>query len=350
MRKSKQTFISDVIRFTCLSGAFFLYSAGVSAADLPTNGSIISGSGSIGVPSDRVMNVSGLDNTIIKWGSFDIGMQNTVNFTGKDGASFNVLNYVSGGAMSSIYGTLNGKGGNVYLVNPAGVFIGSSASIDVGSLYVSNRRIEALENGSSVGNADIASLVSGATPASGAELMSLGYISANKITFDGDRVVLNTERLIDADRETGNEMRKLGAENINVITNDREQVLLGFDAYDEQNGYALSDELASLELANVRVRDAAGNAGVSEVVTGKDGYMWIYTLTQLQAMNTNLSGKYALLGGIDATITEEEGKSFQAIGDEANPFTGVLDGLRNPAEEGADFAIFDLHIQANGRE
>ncbi len=348
MRKSKQTFISNVIRFTCLSGAFFLYSAGVSAADLPTNGSIISGSGSIGVPSDRVMNVSGLDNTIIKWGSFDIGMQNTVNFTGKDGASFNVLNYVSGGAMSSIYGTLNGKGGNVYLVNPAGVFIGGSASIDVGSLYVSNRRIEALENGSSVGNADIASLVSGATPASGAELMSLGYISANKITFDGDRVVLNTERLIDADRETGNEMRKLGAENINVITNDREQVLLGFDAYDEQNGYALSDELASLELANVRVRDAAGNAGASEVVTGKDGYMWIYTLTQLQAMNSNLSGKYALLGGIDATITEEEGKSFQAIGDEANPFTGVLDGLRNPAEEGADFAIFDLHIQANG--
>ena len=64
---------------------------------------------------------------IIKWDKFDVGGSATVNFKG-DVNGYNTLNYVNGGNISQIYGTINANNnGNIYIVNPAGVQIGNSA-------------------------------------------------------------------------------------------------------------------------------------------------------------------------------------------------------------------------------
>ena len=82
-------------------------------------------------------------NGVIKWDSFNVGANAAVTFEG-DKQGFNTLNYVSSGnGMSQIYGAIDAtNGGNIYIVNPAGVEIGSSAQINVGSLYVSNRNLD----------------------------------------------------------------------------------------------------------------------------------------------------------------------------------------------------------------
>lgn len=79
-------------------------------------------------------------NAVIKWDDFSIGANAEVNFSRENGGNFNVLNYVDSGKVSQIYGGINAKDGNVFVVNTAGAIIGKSAQINVGSLYVSNKR------------------------------------------------------------------------------------------------------------------------------------------------------------------------------------------------------------------
>lgn len=73
-----------------------------------------------------------------------------------------------------------------------------------------------------------------------------------------------------------------------------------------------------------------------------NGYMWVEDIEQLQAVNDNLSGQYALRNSIDATATQDwvdsSGKGFVSIGSEGegNSFTGKFDGL--------DYNIFNLNI------
>lgn len=153
-------------------------------------------------------------NAIIKWKDFSIGANATVNFSEKDGGKFNTLNYVNGGNLSQIYGTINATNGNIYIVNPAGVQIGNSAQINVGSLYVSNKnmsddQLKAFQNDAKV---DAPYSIHG--DRSNAELMSLGNINAaNKVTFDGNRIVLDVDRV-------KNGQTLLGADNITIKTTE----------------------------------------------------------------------------------------------------------------------------------
>ena len=337
MKRSKR--INHLIRLTCLAGALFCYNAAgyaevMSNTALPTGGALVAGnaSGFTGPVSGNIMNITGIDNAVIRWKSFDIGSIATVNFSGKEG--FNVLNYVaSGGNMSQIHGTLNAKGGNVYLVNPAGVFIGKSAQIDVSSLYVSNKKITALENwqeGSAKLTQTPSDLIKGSVSASAAELMSLGHINATKVTFEGDRIVLDTEYV------TNGTDTPIGAENINIIAPKKDDVVLGYKAYKgsgADKGYKQTDAEKNTALANFKTASDQNYTSLTKA----DGYMWIEDVEQLQAMNTNLTGNYALRNGIDATNTKEN--PFNPIAS----FKGKLDGLAGRVE-GVDFGIFDLHV------
>lgn len=147
-------------------------------------------------------------NGIIKWDSFDVGGSATVNFRG-DAGGYNVLNYVNGANASQIYGTINANNnGNIFIVNPAGVQIGNSAQINVGSLYVSNNEMNDDNFNHFMNNADPNNIINYALQGKSTEaaLMSLGNINANHVTFEGDgRIVIDSERLKD---EAGND--KLG--------------------------------------------------------------------------------------------------------------------------------------------
>ena len=284
------------------------------------NGLNFAGIGSITKPNDLTMNVHQANqNAVIKWESFDVGGSATVNFT-SDKSNFNTLNYVNSGAASQIYGTINGLGGNIYVVNTAGVQIGPSAQINVGSLHVSNKNLdnvdwEAINNV----NPDINSIMGQGTTGDAA-LMSLGNINATNVTFEGDgRIVIDSERI-------KNENVKLTSDKIFINTNDKNNVVIGYEAYENGSytGVAKTEELATLN--------------GSDKLTKADGYMWVEDVEQLQAIGENaetLTGNYALRNSIDGT----EANDFKAIGSDT-AFKGNFDGI--------DYNIFNLNI--NGTE
>ena len=310
-----------------LAGSAVMYTLPLHAATsvignntLPTGGSFVHGNGSITSAGLEMNVIQNGQNAVIKWGSFDVGGSATVNFSSKGAYAnnFNTLNYVNSASASQIYGTINAQGGNIFIVNPAGVQIGNSAQINVGSLYVSSNTLNdsALKN--FYNNAGKEKFVLGGTRNADIELMSLGNINANKVTFEGNgRIVIDSERLKDV---AGTE--KLTADKIFVNTKDKNNVVIGYDAY--ENG----------SYANVINTQKLVTLNGSEKLTKADGYMWVEDVNQLQAINTNLSGNYALRNSIDATSTEQKG--FTAIGSDNDAFKGKFDGI--------DYNIFGLTI------
>ena len=286
------------------------------------------------------MNITqSVNNAVITWDKFDVGGSATVNFKGPE-SGYNTLNYVNaGGSMSQIYGTINANNsGNIFIVNPAGVQIGNSAQINVGSLYVSNKTFSddllKTVNDTTVMN----KFMKNGTANADAALMSLGNINANKVTFEGNgRIVIDSERI-------KNENTNLTADEIFINTNDKNNVVIGYEAY-ENGSYAGVDKNEELATLN-------GNGKLTKA----DGYMWVEDVEQLQAIGKNantLSGNYALRNSIDATSTanwnEVNGtyEGFNPIGlDETGKvivnnnneygFTGNFDGL--------DYNIFGLTI------
>ena len=270
-------------------------------------------------------------NAVIKWGSFDVGGSATVNFTAADAFknNFNTLNYVNSGSASQIYGTINGLGGNIYVVNTAGVQIGPSAQINVGSLYVSNNVLDDSVFNNFVANANNANFDLGGTPTTytDAALMSLGNINANNVTFEGNgRIVIDSERLINGNNS-------MGAANINIETaaSNTGNIVIGYDSYNENtDSYNTAGTTA---IAKVNGQDFAQN----------QGYMWVEDVEQLQAIGKNaesLTGNYALRNSIDATSTEQNG--FTAIGSYNDAFKGKFDGI--------DYNIFGLTINGNEKD
>ena len=284
--------------------------------------------GSITKPNDLTMNVhQNNQNAVIKWDSFDVGGNATVNFTAADAFknNFNTLNYVNSGSASQIYGTINGLGGNIYVVNTAGVQIGPSAQINVGSLHVSNKNLDNI-NWEEINNKNpnINDIMSQGTTGNAA-LMSLGNINATKVTFEGDgRIVIDSERIKDKD---GNAVNN----NFEVHTNDAGNVIIGYEAYnnigDDKGTYEKEDKTFN----NIYLNDSTTASGVK-------GYMWVEDVEQLQAINTNLEGNYALRNSIDATSTSSwnNNEGFKQIGTDGNEFKGNFDGL--------DYNIFGLTI------
>ena len=285
-------------------------------------------------------------NAVIKWdGGFDIGANATVNFEGPQNG-YNTLNYDASGNMSQIYGTINANNnGNIYIVNPAGVEISNSAQINVGSLYVSNKKMtdENLSDFQNKAGLDAIYNIQGETQ--DAVLMSLGNINADKVTFDGDRIVIDTERLKDVNGDA-----KLTKDKITVLTNNAANVVIGYDAYNEgdNKGTYEGKQVAASSLATI---DEKG-----QEVTNLNAYMWVEDVEQLQAIDTNLGGNYALRNSIDATATQDwnDKKGFKPIGitiDDAGKasvtqngdkygFYGKFDGL--------DYNIFNLNISREG--
>lgn len=279
-------------------------------------------------------------NAVIVWDNgFNVGANATVNFEGPQGG-YSTLNYDKGGSMSQIYGTINANNnGNIYIVNPAGVEIGNSAQINVGSLYVSNKKLDnELENIENKDNPNIGTIMSHGTIGD-AVLMSLGNINANTVTFEGNRIVIDTERL-----KTGD--GKMTEENIIVHTTDKNNVVIGYDAYNEgdNKGTYEGKQVAASSLATI---DEKG-----QEVTNLNAYMWVEDVEQLQAIDTNLGGNYALRNSIDATATQEwnNGEGFKPIGIDSTGkvivenrkygFHGNFDGL--------SYNIFNLNINRTG--
>jgi filamentous hemagglutinin family protein len=103
---------------------------------LPTNGSVASGAAAIGQSGSALTINQTSSRAVIDWSSFSIGAGNSVTFV-QPGAGAAVLNRVTGATPSSIAGRLDANG-QVFLVNPNGIAITKSGTVNVGGGFAAS--------------------------------------------------------------------------------------------------------------------------------------------------------------------------------------------------------------------
>ena len=109
----------------------------VLAADsLPTGGSVVAGSVSVGISGNAMTVTQGSDRAIVNWNGFSVGAGHSVNFVQPNAGSA-ILNRVTGSATSTIAGSVTGNG-QVYLINPNGIAITPTGTVKVGGGFVAS--------------------------------------------------------------------------------------------------------------------------------------------------------------------------------------------------------------------
>ena len=104
--------------------------------ELPTQGQVAAGIAQMGRAGTATAPVLNIDQSsqraVINWGTFNVGSAGTVNFN-QPNAQAATLNRVRDANPSQIFGKINAPG-QVTLINPAGVYFGKSAVLDVGAV------------------------------------------------------------------------------------------------------------------------------------------------------------------------------------------------------------------------
>jgi len=125
-------------------GATFLAAAGTAfaapgASQLPTGGSVAAGQATISQNGAR-MDINQTSNrAVVNWDTFNVGASAHVNFN-QPSASSATLNRVADTQASQILGRVTSNG-QVFLVNPNGIYFGKTASVDVGGLVATTNSI-----------------------------------------------------------------------------------------------------------------------------------------------------------------------------------------------------------------
>lgn len=292
-------------------------------------------------------------NAIVTWDSFSIGANASVTING-DHNNFNMLNYVTGSESSQIYGKLNSyvngkQGGNIYLVNPNGVQIGNSAEINVGSLHIANKKIDNITNWTE--NTDIANALKQNKAMTDAELMSLGYINANKLVFEGERVVIDMDRLSGLDTTKADALtivsKPYDDKSESVGDNRKYDVVLGSSTPEKAAEWGkymvftdVSDNGGTMDTTTSTSWHGTTNVGnpdaPNQTIAEFFSYRWIKDGKELEKIGKadgwGMGDHYALRYSIDLT-----GSDQTPIGNtKDNAFKGKFDGLDN--------SIFGLSI------
>ncbi|MFT6404630.1 MAG: filamentous hemagglutinin family protein [Marinomonas primoryensis] len=109
------------------------------ASELPTGATVVSGSATISSDASALTVNQSSDALITNWQSFSIGTDNSVTFNQPTSTSV-ALNRVVGQDTSQILGNLNANG-QVFLLNPNGIIIGTTGSVQTGAFVASTLNI-----------------------------------------------------------------------------------------------------------------------------------------------------------------------------------------------------------------
>lgn len=192
--KARKAFLTTAICLALSQSVFAMPTGGkVIEGDITgiTNGTIASGG---------TINVAG--SGLIDWNAFGIGAGETLNYAFTSPGT--LINHVTGADMSQLLGTLNSTGnGNLCLINPNGIVVGSSAQLNAGSLVLStlNATDEALKGFLHGGNLTLTS----ADATKGIEVQSGAKITAeNALNLVGGHIKIADNVTVSASGDSFN--------------------------------------------------------------------------------------------------------------------------------------------------
>lgn len=298
--------------------SFFLIFAQPLVWALPTGQNVVGGSATFNqLPGQLTVNSS--DRAVIEWQQFSIQLGELTQFV-QPGANSAVLNRVVGGNLSEIYGTLQSNG-QVYLVNPQGIIVGSTGVIDTNgfiasTLDVSNAQFLAGgamdfvgESTAAVTNLGSISALSGDVFLIAREVENIGTISAPQgtaallagqevyLTADGDASVRvgTTQVPVDDVAE--------GIKNSGVIEAAKAQL------------EAAGGNIYAMAINNSGTVRASGTSVQDGVVYFTAGGDDIENSGSVSAVNADGSGGViAVHGGVGSTVSVTGSGSFDASG------------------------------------
>ena len=335
--------------FAGLLGGGMLFMPNWSYA-LPSGGQVVTNNGTI-TAGGKVMDITGSGNVAIDWNSFNIAADEIVNFKNMQA----VLNYVSGGSKSEIFGKLNGAGVNVFLVNPNGILFGKTAQVNVGQLTASTRSLEKAALNSF--NGSLSPLDAGGAANVKADIINLGKLKAGKLVLEGNNLsIIGSDSLEVADKS---KITLRAGENINIgyEVTDKTTIDVGDG---KGNTHQVSDygkgggDKASDVLSTASVTDLKGSA------KSINDAMLVHDVYELQAIDRNTGtingssyvvGNYMLTGDIDAGDTKNwnSGRGFDPIGRLNRTGNGVT-GSFSGAFDGMGHSIQNLYIRQIGNQ
>ncbi|MCC8159279.1 MAG: filamentous hemagglutinin N-terminal domain-containing protein [Phascolarctobacterium sp.] len=308
---------------------------------LPSGGTVVAGNITSGPlsPSGSQMDITGSGNVAINWNSFDIAQNETVNFKNMQA----VLNYVSGGSRSEIYGNLKSDSGvHVFLVNPSGILFGKTAQVNVGQLTASTRRLEAGEMSGFDGS--LAPLTAEKAAKVQADIINLGKLTAGKLVLEGNNLsIIGADSLDVADKS---QITLRANENINIgyEVTDKTTIDVGDGA---GNTHQVSDYTKG---GGTKASSVLSGASVTDLTGGSKSIndaMLVHDVYELQAINKNVAGNYMLAADIDASDTQGQNDNywFKPLGNLTVANTGVLLGGFTGIFDGAGHSIENLYVK-----
>ena len=126
----------SVSALALLAGLVPLGARPAASQTLPSGGSVAGGRATVGAPTAGSLTVNqSSQRAVINWNSFSVGAGGTVTFQ-QPNASAATLNRVTGSTSSTIAGRVQANG-QVYLVNPNGILITSSGTVDTAGFTAS---------------------------------------------------------------------------------------------------------------------------------------------------------------------------------------------------------------------
>ncbi|MFI4957273.1 MAG: filamentous hemagglutinin N-terminal domain-containing protein, partial [Gammaproteobacteria bacterium] len=105
----------------------------------PTGGSVAAGSARIQNNGSSTVITQTTGRAVINWKDFSLGTNESVKFVDPSSSSV-TLNRVTGGNTSQILGSISSNG-QVFIVNPAGIVFGKTATVDVAGLLATTANI-----------------------------------------------------------------------------------------------------------------------------------------------------------------------------------------------------------------
>ena len=192
-RAVRRTAVCLKVTLHLFGGVAFLWTSTVQAN--PVGEQVVAGAAGFERVGGALTITQGTDRAVINWNSFSIGAGEITKFVQPSSSSAVLNRVITANNPSAIYGTLQANG-QVYLINPAGIFIGPGGLVDTASFVASTHDVGDKEF---MGGGDL-----NFTGSSGASIINQGRIEARQgDVFLVARQVSNEGQIMASDGTVG---------------------------------------------------------------------------------------------------------------------------------------------------